>query len=79
MALEKFGNSREEDRSTFGWCLPKKDRLRFVLIVGVCDGRTLWNGFCVSALLPFSDPFVGLGVAGLQEESTEHIVPGNRY
>jgi hypothetical protein len=82
--LTKFGNlfnghSREKDGSTLGGRFPQEHRLCFVLVVGVRDGRTLRNGFRVLTLLPFTNPLVGLGVASLQEESTEHVVAGNGH
>jgi len=43
----------------------------FVPIVAVCDRCTFRNGFGVLAVLPRANPFIGVRVPGLQEESSE--------
>lgn len=58
---------------------PNKCCVRFVAIVSMGDGCALGKHFDVGNLHKLTDPLLRVGVAGLEEESTENFTAGDRH
>lgn len=71
---------RKIDTTTFVLrSIPHQIRSFFVFRIGVSNWCTFWYCFRILAVLPRTNPFIRLGVAGLQEEATEMLVSANRH
>lgn len=69
---------REVDTATLMlWRIPDDVGAFFVTIIGVRDRSAFRNRFGILALLPRSNPFVGVRISGLQEETAEIFGPAN--
>lgn len=64
-------NLHEVDAASGIWCVPqKRDRLLWI-VVCVSGSRALSVRFRVRILLKNTNPFLGFGIAALEEESLE--------
>lgn len=73
-------NLRKVHSSAFMlWCIPDKGRCLFIFWIWMCDRCTLWYRLCIRTGLPGTDPFVSLGITGLNEKSTEQIMSSDCY
>lgn len=55
------------------WCLPYELCSKLIAIIRMRDGGTLRDRLRVFALLPFTNPFIRIGITRLQKEATEGL------